>query len=51
MSTRMKSYMAGDTVQRDDQESKLRWIQDLAILPVVPVDIACTGPKTIRDGR
>jgi 5,10-methylenetetrahydromethanopterin reductase len=44
---RMKSYMAGDTVQRDDQESKLRWIQDLE-LPVVPVDIACTGPKTIQ---
>jgi len=44
---RLKSYMSGDTVQRDDQESKLRWIQDLA-LPPAPVDIACTGPKTIQ---
>ena len=43
----MKSYMAGDTVQRDDKESKLRWIQDLDLAPV-PVDIACTGPKTIQ---
>jgi len=44
---RMQSYMAGESVQRDDKESKLRWIQDLD-LPAVPVDIACTGPKTIQ---
>lgn len=44
---RLKSYMAGDTVQRDGKESKLRWIQDQDI-PPVPVDIACTGPKTIE---
>jgi len=44
---RLKSYMAGDTVQRDDKESKLRWIQGLDLQPA-PVDIACTGPKTIQ---
>jgi 5,10-methylenetetrahydromethanopterin reductase len=44
---RMQSYMAGESVQRDETQSKLRWIQDLD-LPAVPVDIACTGPKTIQ---
>ena len=44
---RLKAYMAGDTVQRGDKESKLRWIQGLDLAPV-PVDIACTGPKTIQ---
>ena len=43
----IKIYMAGDAVDRDGQESRLRWIQNQDI-PPVPVDIACTGPKTIQ---
>jgi len=44
---RLKAYMAGETVQRADKKSKLRWIQGLDLQPA-PVDIACTGPKTIQ---
>lgn len=43
----MKTYMAGDAVNRDGKSSVLRWLQGLDIAPA-PVDIACTGPKTIQ---
>jgi 5,10-methylenetetrahydromethanopterin reductase len=43
----MKAYMAGDTVDRDGKASALRWLKGQDIAPA-PVDIACTGPKTIQ---
>jgi 5,10-methylenetetrahydromethanopterin reductase len=43
----VKTYMAGNAVDRDGKESVLRWVQGQDITPV-PVDIACTGPKTIQ---
>ena len=43
----LKAYMSGETVDRDGKESRLRWIQKQDI-PPAPVDVACTGPKTIR---
>ena len=42
----LKAYLSGQTVPRNDKESALRWLRDLDI-PPVPVDVACTGPKTI----
>ena len=44
---RIRAYMAGATVQRGDTESVLRWLKGENV-PPVPVDIACTGPKTIE---
>jgi len=44
---RIKAYMAGETIDRDGTESNLRWLQEQDARPA-PVDIACTGPKTIR---
>ena len=44
---RLKAYMRGETIMRNEQESVLRWLSGLDI-PPVPVDIACTGPKTIQ---
>ena len=43
----IKTYMAGDAVDRDGKESVLRWVQGQNIARA-PVDIACTGPKTIQ---
>lgn len=44
---RIKAYMAGETVDRDGKESQVRWLQSENV-PAAPVDIACTGPKTIE---
>lgn len=44
---RLRTYMAGDTIDRNGTNSRLRWLQDQDI-PAAPVDIACTGPRTIR---
>jgi len=44
---RMRTYMSGGTVQRGDTESALRWLKGENVAPV-PIDIACTGPKTIE---
>jgi len=44
---RIKAYMRGESVQRGEKESVLRWLQSEDV-PPAPVDIACTGPKTIR---
>ncbi len=44
---RIKAYMSGKTIDRNTTESALRWIQGQDIAPV-PIDIACTGPKTIK---
>jgi 5,10-methylenetetrahydromethanopterin reductase len=39
--------MRGETIMRGEKESSLRWLNGLDI-PPVPVDIACTGPRTIQ---
>jgi len=44
---RIKAYMAGQTIDRNGTESGLRWLNGQEI-PPAPVDIACTGPKTIQ---
>jgi 5,10-methylenetetrahydromethanopterin reductase len=44
---RLRSYMAGETIQRGEKESALRWLKGEEVAPV-PIDIACTGPKTIQ---
>jgi len=44
---RLRTYMSGGAVQRGDTESVLRWLKGENV-PPVPVDIACTGPKTIE---
>ena len=43
----IKAYMAGNIIDRNGTESGLRWLQGQDI-PPAPVDIACTGPKTIQ---
>lgn len=42
----MQAYTRGDAVDRDGTESRLRWLDSVAVKPV-PIDIACTGPRTI----
>ncbi len=44
---RIRAYMNGETIQRAEKESALRWLKGEDISPV-PIDIACTGPKTIQ---
>ena len=44
---RVKAYMAGEVIVRGETDSGLRWLQGQD-LPPAPVDIACTGPKTIQ---
>ena len=44
---RLRAYQRGETVDRNGTASKLRWLDSVAITPV-PIDIACTGPKTIE---
>ena len=44
---RVHAYMAGDTIERNGKASALRWLQGQD-LPPPPIDVACTGPKTIR---
>ncbi|MBT5890480.1 MAG: LLM class flavin-dependent oxidoreductase, partial [Chromatiales bacterium] len=43
----IRSYMRGDVIDRNGKKSALRWLNNEQVLPA-PVDIACTGPKTIR---
>jgi alkanesulfonate monooxygenase SsuD/methylene tetrahydromethanopterin reductase-like flavin-dependent oxidoreductase (luciferase family) len=48
---RLQIYMRGEVIVRGEGElqkdSALRWLKGLDI-PPVPIDIACTGPKTIQ---
>jgi len=44
---RLRAYMLGETIQRGEKESALRWLKGENVAPV-PIDIACTGPKTIQ---
>jgi 5,10-methylenetetrahydromethanopterin reductase len=43
----VRAYLAGAEVDRDGTPSRMRWLAPGA-LPTVPIDIACTGPATIR---
>lgn len=43
----LRLYLQGRSVQRGDQASSLRWLEP-DTLPTVPLDVACTGPATIR---
>lgn len=43
----VRGYLAGGEVQRGEARSRLRWLAPGG-LPMVPLDIACTGPATIR---
>lgn len=43
----VRSYLRGDVVQRGETESRMRWLLP-GELPTVPIDLACTGPATIR---
>lgn len=45
--TAVQTYLRGEEVQIGDTRSRLRWWNAESNLPV-PVDIACTGPRTIR---
>lgn len=43
----VQGYLRGEPVMRGDQASRLRWLAP-GELPAVPIDMACTGPATIR---
>jgi len=43
----IREYMRGNTIDRNGTESALRWLQGEDV-PAAPIDIACTGPKTIQ---
>ena len=44
---RIQGYLRGHAISRGDRTSGLRWLDSYPMTPV-PVDVACTGPKTIR---
>ena len=43
---RVQSYFRGEAIDVGTMQSPIRWIDPEVITPV-PIDIACTGPKTI----
>lgn len=43
----VRGYLRGETVMRGETASRMRWLAP-GELPTVPIDIACTGPATIR---
>jgi 5,10-methylenetetrahydromethanopterin reductase len=43
----VRAYLRGAEVLRGETSSRMRWIQP-GELPLVPIDLACTGPATIR---
>lgn len=43
----VRAYLRGEEVIRGEVRSRMRWLQGVS-LPPVPIDIACTGPATIR---
>jgi 5,10-methylenetetrahydromethanopterin reductase len=43
----VRSYLRGETVMRGETASRMRWLEP-GQLPTVPLDLACTGPATIR---
>ncbi|MCL4722600.1 MAG: LLM class flavin-dependent oxidoreductase [Gammaproteobacteria bacterium] len=43
----VQGYVRGEVVARGEGQSTMRWLADWQLAPV-PVDVACTGPATIR---
>ena len=43
----LKRYLNGEAVEAGNMQSPIRWIDPKVISPV-PIDIACTGPRTIE---
>jgi len=43
----VRGYLRGETVMRGETASRMRWLEP-GQLPTVPLDLACTGPATIR---
>ena len=43
----LKRYLNGEGVEAGNMQSPIRWIDPKVISPV-PIDIACTGPRTIE---
>jgi len=43
----VRTYINGGEIMIDGKASTIRWIEP-GQLPPVPIDLACTGPKTIR---
>jgi 5,10-methylenetetrahydromethanopterin reductase len=43
----VRGYLRGEEVQRGETQSRMRWLAP-GELPTVPLDLACTGPATIR---
>ena len=43
---RLRGYLRGEEVDLDGFPSRLHWLPEG--LPPVPVDVSCTGPRTIR---
>lgn len=43
----VRGYLRGETVMRGETASRMRWLEPGG-LPAVPLDLACTGPATIR---
>lgn len=44
---RLRAYTHGETVDREGTPSRMRWFDSLTVAPLV-IDVACTGPQTIR---
>jgi 5,10-methylenetetrahydromethanopterin reductase len=45
---RFRAYVRGQTVERDGAHSRLRWLDGMTPPAAVPIDLACTGPRTIE---
>jgi 5,10-methylenetetrahydromethanopterin reductase len=43
----LRGYLRGEVVMRGETPSRMRWLEP-GELPTVPLDVACTGPATIR---
>jgi 5,10-methylenetetrahydromethanopterin reductase len=43
----LRGYLRGEVVMRGETASRMRWLAP-GELPAVPLDVACTGPATIR---
>ena len=43
----LRTYLSGGAVDIDGYQSRIRWLEP-GQLPLIPIDIACTGPRTIR---
>ena len=43
---RLRAYLAGETVDREGEPSRIEWLDDCEV-PPVPIEVAATGPKVI----